>query len=189
MSVRRGKRRAGAFCIKLHMRGGAERGPGEVSDMDQKKLSIWLKAIAVGCGLCGLALFGFILPRYLAYAAEEVPDLPLTAWLIFMGVLAIPCYAVLVCIWRMADEIGRDNSFSEQNARLLKYIALLAGADSALLLIGNLIFLATKHSVPTLALASAFVCFLGLAISVGAACLSHLIHKAATQQEDGDMTV
>ena len=34
--------------------------------MDQKKLAIWLKAIAVGCALCGLALFGFILPRFLA---------------------------------------------------------------------------------------------------------------------------
>jgi len=155
-------------------------------DVDQKKLAIWLKAIAVGCALCGLALFGFILPRYLAYVAEEVPDLPHTAWLIFMCVLAIPCYAVLVCIWKMADEIGRDNSFSEANATLLKYVALLAGADSALLLIGNLIFLATKHSIPTLALVSAFMCLIGLAISVGAACLSHLIHKAATQQEDVD---
>lgn len=157
--------------------------------MDQKKLAIWLKAIVVGCALCGLALFGFILPRYLAYAAEEVPDLPHTAWLAFMWVLAAPCYAVLVCIWLMSNEIARDNSFSLENAKYLKYIALLAGADAALLLIGNLIFLATKHSVPTLALASAFVCFIGLAISVGAACLSHLVHKAAALQEDSDLTI
>lgn len=157
--------------------------------MDQKKLAIWLKAIVVGCALCGLALFGFILPRYLAYAAEEVPDLPHTAWNVFMWVLAVPCYAVLVCIWRMSNEIGRDNSFSLENAKLLKYIALLAGLDSALLLVGNLYFLATRHSVPTLALASAFVCFVGLAISVGAACLSHLVHKAAALQEDSDMTI
>ena len=157
--------------------------------MDQKKLAIWLKAIVVGCALCGLALFGFILPRYLAYAAEEVPDLPHTAWNVFMWVLAVPCYAVLVCIWKMANEIGNDNSFSLQNAKLLKYIALLAGVDSALLLVGNLIFLITKHSVPTLALASAFVCFVGLAISVGAACLSHLVHKAAAMQEDADLTI
>lgn len=157
--------------------------------MDQKKLAIWLKAIVVGCAICGIALFGFILPRYLSYAAEEVPDLPHTAWLVFMCVLAIPCYAVLVCIWRMSNEIARDNSFSLENAKHLKYIALLAGLDAALLLIGNLIFLATKHSVPTLALASAFVCFVGLAISVGAACLSHLVHKAAALQEDSDLTI
>lgn len=155
--------------------------------MGQKKLAIWLKAIVVGCALCGLALFGFILPRFLAYVAEEVPDLPHTAWLTFMWVLAIPCYAVLVCIWLMSNQIGRNNSYSLENAKLLKYMALLAGLDSALLLGGNVVFLITKHSIPTLALVSAFMCFFGLATSVGAAVLSHFVHNAAVQQEDGEL--
>ena len=153
--------------------------------MDQKKLAIWLKAIVVGCALCGLALFGIILPRFLAYVAEEVPDLPHRAWQIFMWVLAVPCYAVLVCIWKMADEIRNDNSFSLENARLLRAIAILAGGDAALLLVGNVFFLVTRHSIPTLALVSAFMCFIGLALSVGAACLSHLVRKAALA-EDSD---
>lgn len=153
--------------------------------MDQKKLAIWLKCIVIGCGLCGLALFGFILPRFLAYVAEEVPDLPHRAWQIFMWVLAVPCYAVLVCIWKMADEIRNDNSFSLENARLLRAIAILAGGDAALLLVGNVFFLVTRHSIPTLALVSAFMCFIGLALSVGAACLSHLVRKAALA-EDSD---
>lgn len=151
--------------------------------MDQKKLAIWLKCISVGCALCGLALFGFILPRFLSYVAEEVPDLPHRAWQAFMWVLAVPCYAVLVCIWKMADEIRDDNSFSLENARLLRIIAILAGLDAALLLVGNVIFMITRHSIPTLALVSAFMCFIGLALSVGAACLSHLVHKAALQDD------
>ena len=157
--------------------------------MDQRKLAIWLKAIVVGCAVCGLVLFGFILPRFLSYVALEVPDLPHGAWTAFMWVLAIPCYAVLVCIWRMANEIGRDNSFSMENAKQLRLIALLAGADALLLLLGNLIFLLVGHSIPTLALVSAFVCFIGLAISVGAACLSHLVRKAALMQEESDLTI
>lgn len=156
--------------------------------MDQKKLALWLKAIVVGCALCGIALFGFIVPQFLNYVAEEVPDLPHTAWSIFMWVLALPCYAVLVCIWRMAGEIGRDNSFSPVNARMLKYIAMLAGGDALLLLIGNLVFSATGHSIYTLGIISAFVSFIGLAISVGAACLSHLVLKAASTQEDSDLS-
>ena len=89
----------------------------------------------------------------------------------------------------MANEIGRDNSFSMENAKQLRLIALLAGADALLLLIGNLIFLLVGHSIPTLALVSAFVCFIGLAISVGAACLSHLVRKAALMQEESDLTI
>lgn len=154
--------------------------------MDQKKLAIWLKAIVVGCALCGAALFGFILPRFLAYVAEEVPDLPHSAWNVFMWVLAPPCYAVLVCIWRMSDEIAKGNSFSLENARLLKYIALLSGFDAALLLAGNVVFLLLRHSIPTLALVSAFVCFIGLALSVGAAILSYIVNKSASMPDDDD---
>ena len=154
--------------------------------MDQKKLAIWLKAIVVGCALCGAVLFGFILPRFLAYVAEEVPDLPHRAWLTFMWVLAPPCYAVLVCIWKMAGEIDRGNSFSLENARLLGWIAMLAGLDAALLLAGNVVFIVQGHSIPTLALVSAFVCFVGLLLSVGAAVLSYIVHKSASMPEDDD---
>ena len=157
--------------------------------MEQKRLAIWLKAIVVGCALCGCALFGFILPRFLAYVAEEVPDLPHRAWQIFMWILAVPCYAVLIFIWQMANEIAKDNSFSLENANHLRMIALLAGLDAVVLLVGNVIFLVLKHSIPTLALVSAFMCFVGLALSVGAACLSHLVRKAALLQEDGDLAV
>ena len=152
--------------------------------MDQKKLAIWLRGIAVGCGLCGIALFGVFMPRFLKYVLSEVPDLPYNAWLTFIWILAVPCYAVLVCIWRMAHEIGRDNSFSVENAKLLKAIAVLAGVDSAILLVGNLIFILTDHSIPTLAIISACVCFVGLAISVGTACLSHLVYKSSQTPDD-----
>lgn len=154
--------------------------------MNQRKLALWLRAICLGCALCGLALFGFFLPRFLDYVASEVPDLPHRAWLIFLWVLAVPCYAVLWCIWRMADEIGQGNSYSMKNARLLRDIALLSGLDAALLLVGNVVFMLIGFSIPTLALVSAFVCFIGLALSVGAACLSHLVHSAAGGQEDED---
>ena len=63
----------------------------------------------------------------------------------------------------------------------------LAGLDAALLLAGNVVFWLMGKSLSVLALASAFTCFAGLAISVGAACLSHLVLKAARLQEDNDL--
>jgi len=94
-----------------------------------------------------------------------------------------------VCVWRIAGQIARNNSFSRENAMSLRIIALLAGLDAALLLVGNAVFLALGRSVPMLSLVSAFVCFAGLAISVGAACLSHLVLKAAGLQEENDLTI
>ena len=157
--------------------------------MDQKRLSIWLKAVVVGCALCGVALFGVILPGFLANQAAQHSGFPNRAWTVFMWVMAVPCYAVLVCVWRIAGQIARNNSFSRENAMSLRIIALLAGLDAALLLVGNAVFLALGRSVPMLSLVSAFVCFAGLAISVGAACLSHLVLKAAGLQEENDLTI
>ena len=76
------------------------------------------------------------------------------------------------------------SAFGEQ-----EMLASCTSALAAVSSVGNLIFLITRHSIPTLALVSAFMCFVGLAISVGAACLSHLVHKAAALQEDSDLTI
>ena len=157
--------------------------------MDQKPLSLWLRVIVIGCALCGVALFGFILPGFLAGLAAEHSGFPHRAWTAFMWVLAVPCYGVLVCVWRVAGRIGMNRSFSHENARALRAVALLAGLDAALLLAGNVVFWLMGKSLSVLALASAFTCFAGLAISVGAACLSHLVLKAARLQEDNDLTI
>ena len=157
--------------------------------MDQKKLAIWLKAICVGCALCGLALFGFILPRFLAYVAEEVPDLPHGAWLAFMWVLAIPCYAVLVLGWKIADNIRRDRSFSYENAEYLKWVSYLSMADAVFVFLANIIFLLLDMSAAAVMLVICIIVFIGISISICAAALSHLVAKAAEIQEENDLTV
>ena len=157
--------------------------------MDQIKLARWLKAVAVGCAICGLLLFVGVLPRWLSRLSAEHPSFPGGPWTAFMALLAVPCYGVLVCLWRIADQIARDNSFSQANARALRHIALLSGGDAALLLVGNAVFWLAGRSLFLPAMVSAFVCFAGLAISVAAACLSHLVLKAALLQEEHNLTV
>ena len=156
--------------------------------MSQKKLSLWLKLIIVGCALCGVVLFGFILPGWLQAKAAQSEN-PVHGLTIFMWIAAVPCYAVLACGWRIANAIGKDRSFCAENARMLKVIAMLAAGDAAYVLLGNVVFLLLRWNLPALALISAFVCFVGLAISVGAACLSHLVLKAAKLQEENDLTI
>ena len=104
-------------------------------------------------------------------------------------IAAIPCFLVLCCAGRIAGEIGRNNSFSSINARMLKYVAVLAAGDVGFLILGNGILAILGMNLPLLVLISAFVCFVGLAISIAAACLSHLVLKAAKLQEDSDLTI
>ncbi len=159
--------------------------------MEQKTLSRWLKVILVGVGLCGLVVYGAVLPLYGQSLVGQNPDVAnrYWPWLIFLWATGVPCYAALVIGWRIAVNIGKDRSFSEDNARHLKRIALLAAGDAVFFFIGNIVLLFANMSHPGVVLGSLLVVFAGVAVSVAAAALSHLVLKAALLQEQSDLTI
>lgn len=68
-------------------------------------------------------------------------------WLIFLWITSIPCYAVLICIWKITKEIKRQ-FILQKNADLLKLIAIFAAGDSAFLFTGNIILLLLNMNHP-----------------------------------------
>jgi hypothetical protein len=159
--------------------------------MNQRNLSRWLKTIVWGTGVCGAILYLFIFPSLGKGIILDYPDFSFCywPWLILIWVTAIPCYAALIFAWCIANEIGKDNSFSEKNAALLKKIAHLAIFNSAVFFVGNvaLFFLGMNH--PGILVCSLFVVFAGIAIAVAAASLSHLVQKAAELRNENDLTI
>lgn len=159
--------------------------------MSQKGLANSLKAAIVGVGICGLTIYFYFLPSWgrmiVHYAPKYERCCP--AWILFLRVTAIPCYLVLACCWKVASEIGRDNSFSAVNARLLKYIAGFAAFDSVLLFAGNLVFYVFGMNHSGLMLFSVVVVFIGIAVTVAASALSHLVYKAASLKEENELTI
>lgn len=159
--------------------------------MSQKGLANSLKAVMVGIGICGLIVYFNFIPacgKAILYNAPEYEYCYLP-WLIFLWITAIPCYLVLICGYRIAVEIGRDNSFSIINARLLKYISGLAAFDSVFLFAGSGIFYALGMSHGGLMLFCVLVVFGGIAVTVAAAALSHLVYKAAALKEETELTI
>ena len=159
--------------------------------MNQKKLSLWLKAIIIGVGICGLVIYLGILPnlgdalhgQYPEFAAWHWP------WLIFLWITAIPCYAILVLAWKIASNIGNDCSFSADNANLLQYIAWLIAGDILFFFLGNAVFFFLSMNHPGMLLGSLVIDFLGVSVSVGCAALSHLVQKAAEMKAENDLTI
>ena len=159
--------------------------------MSQNSLAKWLKAIIIGVGICGLIIYGFIIPECghaLVYMYPEF-DYCYYPWLAFIWITGIPCYSVLVLAWKIAVNIQNDNSFSMDNARLMKWIAGMALGDVTFFFIGNVVFLFLNMNHPGIVLASLLIVFIGVAVAVAAAALSHLIAKAATLQEQTDLTI
>ena len=159
--------------------------------MEQKTLSKWLKLILLGMGICGLAVYLLVVPSFGDSLRSQYPEFAdrYWPWLIFIWVSGIPCYAVLVLGWRIAANIGRDASFSLENARFLRSIAVLAALDAAYVFLGNLAMLFLDMSHPGVVLLSLLVVFAGAAVAVAAAALSHLVRKAALLQEENDLTI
>ena len=159
--------------------------------MEQKTLARWLKVILIGVGLCGLVVYGAILPLYGQSLVGSNPEMAnrYWPWLIFLWATGVPCYAALVIGWKIAANIGLDRSFSEDNARHLKRIALLAAGDTVFFFVGNVVLLFANMSHPGVVLGSLLVVFAGVAVTVAAAALSHLVLKAALLQEQSDLTI
>ena len=159
--------------------------------MEQRTLSKWLKFVIIGVGICGLCIYFGILPSYGGSLASQYPEFSgcYWPWLIFLWITAIPCYAALVFGWKISENIGRDKSFSQENAKHLAWIAKLAAADSAYFFLGNIVLLLCNMSHPGIVLLSMLVVFAGVAVTVAAAALSHLVLKAAALQEESELTI
>lgn len=160
--------------------------------MNQKELAAALKVILLMCLLAGLVLCGLLIPSIGREIAAENPEVAWMFWpcLAALWITCLPVLAVLALVWRIATQIGRDNSFCVENARRLKWICCLALADTGVYLAGAVVFFILFRGLPPFLL----WCFLavilvGVAIAVVSAILSHLIQKAAELKADQDLTI
>ena len=157
--------------------------------MSQKSLSNRLKLIIIGIGLCGAVFYAIILPFLYNGYRGLAPEGTLPLGLIYLWVSGIPCYFALFFAMKIAVNIGKDRSFSEENAVLLKRISTLALIDSAYIFVGCLLSLAFGSGEPMAAVIALVIVFAGIAIAIAAAALSHLVMKAAELQQENDLTI
>lgn len=159
--------------------------------MNQSTLSKWLKAIVFGIASCGAIIYFFVFPYLGQSIILNNPEFSFCfwPWLIFLWITAIPCYIVLYFSWCIFIEIGKDNSFSEKNALLLKRISHLAIFDAVIFFVGNLVYLLLGMNHPGIFLFSLLIVFIGVTVAIAAAALSHLVLKAAELRKENDLTI
>lgn len=159
--------------------------------MKQQALARWLKLILVGLAVCGLAVYGWVIPSFGRSLASANPEFAYCyyPWLVFLWITAIPCYLALLPAWKIAASIGADRSFTVENALRLKHISVLAAGDAAFFLVMNAAYLLLNMSHPGILLLSLLVVFAGVCVSVVASGLATLVEKAALLQEQSDWTI
>ena len=145
--------------------------------MKQRKLANLLKMMIIGVGVCGLFVYAMVIP-------------PLGRAMLFAVLLtAIPCYVALVHSWQVMSNIANDESFTVENAKLLGVIASLARIDSVFLLVWSVLFFTIKLTNLQIFVVSLFIVFIGIVVAAIFAALSHLVLRAADQQDQYDLTI
>lgn len=159
--------------------------------MKQSTLAKWICGVMAGVGMCGLVIYLYVIPEFGRDMCNQTPEFEYCyfPWLFFIWFTAIPCYAVLYYGWKIGVEIGKDNSFSTENAQYLKKIMFMAIIDSAVFFAGNIIFLLLGMNHPGIVLLSLLMSFGGVAVSIIAAALSHLVEKAAELRAENESYV
>lgn len=156
--------------------------------MTQASLAKRLKSIIFGLGIFGIVFYQVLIPYLCFELFGNTFDKAILS-LVFLSGSGIPCYAALFIAYRISDNIGKDLSFTEENAKLLKWISTLAMIDSAYMLIGNIVLIIIDAmSIMSFIILFMFM-FLGVAVSIVAAVLSHLVTKAALLQSQNDLTI
>ncbi|MBP5281554.1 MAG: DUF2975 domain-containing protein [Lachnospiraceae bacterium] len=159
--------------------------------MEQKTFAALMKFIIIGAGIFGAFICFYVFPACADIFKNMYPEFSgaYWPWLVFLWISAIPCFCVLFFGWKISTNIGNDKSFSMANAKWMKLVAWMAAGDSAFFFVGNVILLFCNMNHPGILLMSMVVVFAGIAIAVAAACLSHLIRKAAVLQDENDLTI
>ncbi len=159
--------------------------------MEQKYLAKWLKVITLITGVIGLVVFFLILPVLGMDMVSKNASLEnlYWPWIVLIWIVAIPCFVALGIFYKICIEIGDDNSFSKKNAKSLKTISLLAICDSVFFFVVSMVFSIIWSSSLVVIITVLILVFIGIAIGVLSASLSHLVLNASEIKNENELTI
>ena len=157
--------------------------------MNRKHSLNLLKLACVLTALMGVALFFFVAPAVVMdYASHREPRFWID--LIYIWIVGALSFAALGQAWKICVEIGRDNTFSEVNARGLVRISRLMGTACALMAVGLAVLLFGRGQPdPVLEGLTALGALIALVLALFASAMAQLIRAGAALKDENDLTI
>ena len=145
-----------------------------------------MKLAAVAAAALGLLAAFVLLPALASAMLEEYPAYQKWYWpgLVYCWIVLLPGFAGLWEFWKVCVQIGRDNSFSQENARSLFRICL-----PALLVVGVAALCLLGMGLPALLIAMLGFAAACALVALLANALSQLVRRAAAIKSENDLTI
>lgn len=159
--------------------------------MKQSEIAKWLKAISIAIAIMGIFFFFLVVPILAGQMKTEYPEVAFLYWpgLCYGWLIAAGCYYILYQFWKVAKEIGNDNSFSLENCSSFVKMSRMALIMALIWFIGLLILSICKWMNPGILILMLLAIFISLVISILTAALSHLIRKAYEMKQENELTI
>ena len=159
--------------------------------MTSRTLRIIVRVAVIVIAVCGSVACFYFLPSFGRDLVNRLPDSAhfFYPWLIFLWVVASPCFAFLVLIWKLSSMTKREHIFTHKTARLVKTYAIILFFDMFFFVTGNIVFMLLGMNHIIVLLLSVIIAVFGLASAVLVAVLSRYLTKAAALQEEVDCTI
>jgi len=156
--------------------------------MTSKNLGNLMRLSVIAAAISGLFLCIYVIPSWGRSIIDANPELSgwFWPWLIFAWLVALPCFAVLVYVWKVSGAVSKDTVFTILTAKWVKTGAVLLLSDAALIFIGNVVLLLLDMSHPGILLLSIIGDIFAVALALLAAVLSRYLTKAAVLQEESE---
>ena len=150
-----------------------------------------MKLAAVAAAALGLLAAFVLLPALASAMLEEYPAYQKWYWpgLVYCWIVLLPGFAGLWEFWKICVQIGRDDSFSQENARSLFRICLLALTMAALLAAGVAALCLLSMGLPALLIAMLGFAAACALVALLANALSQLVRRAAAIKSENDLTI
>ena len=150
-----------------------------------------MKLAALAAALIGLLAAFVFLPMLASALLEEYPAYQKWYWpgLVYCWIVLLPGFAGLWEFWKICVQIGRDDSFSQENARSLFRICLLALTMAALLAVGVAALCLLGMGLPALLIAMLGFAAACALVALLANALSQLVRRAAAIKSENDLTI
>lgn len=164
---------------------------GRSFHMTSKTLGNLMRLSVIAAAISGLFLCIYVIPTWGVGIINANPEFStwFWPWLIFAWLIALPCFAVLIFVWKVSGAVIQETVFTYITSKWVKMGAVLLLFDAALLFIGNVVLLLLGMNHPGILLLSIIGDIFVIALALLAAVLSRYLTKAAILQEESEGTL
>lgn len=154
--------------------------------MSSRTLGYLMRISVILTTISGLFLSLYVIPTWgksIIYANPEYSSW-FWPWLLFSWLVALPCFVILVFVWKVSGAVMQETVFTALTAKWVKMGAILLLSDAVFLFVGNIAMFLFGMNHPGVLLLSIMGGGGAVALSLLAAVLSRYLTKAAVLQEE-----